>query len=117
VGHSRTDWSRNFLANPSFETDTSGWVLNGTGTTIARITTDANFGTASLEVTKAAVTSSGARTATTGLIPVVAGETLIASAYVKVPTSNENTTVRVILGWLDSPGTTQVSRARLAGYG
>jgi len=98
----------NLVANPSFETDTAGWILNGAGTTIARVTSDSLFGSASLEVTKAAIATAGARLVSGGLIPVTAGDVLIASAYVKVPAGNENTNVRVIIGWLDSPGTTQV---------
>lgn len=40
----------NELANPSFETDTTGWANNNTGNTISRVTSDASDGSASLHV-------------------------------------------------------------------
>ncbi len=43
------DASANLITNPGFETDPSGW--EGSGASIARITSDAKFGSACLEVT------------------------------------------------------------------
>lgn len=90
-----TDIRSNLVTNPSVETNTTNWSLNGTGTTIARITSDYYVGSASLEVTKGAVTNAGATFGGTTRIAVSASTTYTVSAYVKVPTSNASSDLRL----------------------
>ncbi len=40
----------NYIANPGFEVNTSGWAASGTGATIARVTTNKYMGLASLKI-------------------------------------------------------------------
>jgi hypothetical protein len=86
----------NLARNPSFETNTTLWGISGTGTTIARITSDSLFGSACLQVTKAAVANSGAiHAATSGSrIPVSPSTTYRISVYVKVPTGQATSGLR-----------------------
>lgn len=104
-----TNWTNNgtdrvnFVTNPSFETNTTGWSLQGTGTTIARTTTDKLYGSASLEITKAAVANSGASTAASIMI---AGQTYSFSVYVKVPATNATGDFYISATWRNSSATT-----------
>jgi hypothetical protein len=77
----------NYITNPSFEVNTTGWL--GTGvTTIARTTGEFNTGSASLSVTN--TSGSAAQFGNSGsMIPLVAGEgTYYLSAYVKLANGN-----------------------------
>lgn len=100
----------NLVTNPSFETNTTTWGTSGTGTTIARITTDFNVGAACLQVTKAAVTLSGAQVANATKIVISPNTNYTASVYVKVPAGNENCDLRLSMLFFDS-GNTQVQSA------
>lgn len=72
----------NYVSNPAFEVDTTGWE-GVDGGTLARITSDFQSGSACLEVTN--TVESGAQTATR--VPLVEGDgTYYMSAYVKIPT-------------------------------
>jgi hypothetical protein len=77
----------NYITNPSFEVDTTGWSGVSSGT-IARTTGEFNTGSASLSVTNAS--SSGAQFGISGnMIPLVAGSgTYYISAYVKLANGN-----------------------------
>lgn len=86
----------NLVTNPSFKTDTTGWSVTGSST-IARITTDAFYGTSCLQVTKAASTNSGVVTASR--IAVTAAFSYAVSAYVKVPDNQETGTLRIDVKW------------------
>lgn len=92
----------NLVSNPSFKTDTTGWSALGSGTTIARITTDGFFGSTCLEVTKPAITSAGV--AWTSAATVV-GTVYSASLYVKIPVGQEASSLRLYIYWHDSAGT------------
>jgi hypothetical protein len=96
----------NLAYNPSVETNTTGWVAFGTGTTISRITTDAKFGNASVQVTKAAVANSGARFATSSgaRIPAIPNTTYTLSAWVRVPAGNDPASLRI--RWIPSTAVT-----------
>jgi hypothetical protein len=73
----------NYVSNPSFEVDTTGW-SSVASATLARTTSEFNTGAASLSVTNA----SGSAAAYT-FIPLVAGEgTYYISAYVKLASGN-----------------------------
>ena len=77
----------NYITNPSFEVDTTGWLATAGGT-IARTTGEFNTGSASLAVTNAS--GSSAQFGNSGtMIPLVAGEgTYYLSAYVKLASGN-----------------------------
>jgi hypothetical protein len=86
----------NLVVNPSFKTDATGW--SGTGSaTVARITTDAFFGSSCLQVTKAASSNSGAVIASR--IPVTAATSYAVAAYVKVPAGYETGVFQVNVAW------------------
>ena len=73
----------NYVPNPSFEVDTTGWSSIASAT-LARTTSQFNTGTASLSVTNA----SGSAAAYT-MIPLIGGEgTYYISAYVKLASGN-----------------------------
>lgn len=91
----------NLIDNPSFKTDATGWSALGSGTTIARITTDGFFGSTCLEVTKPAITSAGV--AWTSATTVV-GEVYSASLYVKIPEGQEDSSLRLYIYWHDAGG-------------
>jgi hypothetical protein len=86
----------NLVSNPSFKTNATGWTGTGSAT-VARVTTDYVFGGACLEVTKANTTSSG--TVTSSRIAVTAGLSYAVSAYLKVPTGEETSSVRLDIEW------------------
>jgi hypothetical protein len=77
----------NYVSNPSFEVDTTGWSGVSSGT-IARTTDEFNTGSASLSVTNAS--SSGAQFGSSGdMIPLIEGQgTYYISAYVKLASGN-----------------------------
>jgi hypothetical protein len=81
----------NYITNPSFEVDTTGWSGVSSGT-IARTTGEFNTGSASLSVTNAS--SSGAQFGISGnMIPLIAGEgTYYISAYIKLANGNSSAT-------------------------
>jgi hypothetical protein len=86
----------NLVVNPSFKTDATGW--SGTGSaTVARITTDAFFGSSCLQVTKAASSNSGAVIASR--ISVTAATSYAVAAYVKVPAAQETGVFQVNVAW------------------
>jgi phage-related protein len=86
----------NLVTNPSFKVDTTGWSATGSST-IARITTDAFYGTSCLQITKAASANSGVITASR--IAVTAASSYAVSAYVKVPDNQETGTLRIDVKW------------------
>ena len=92
----------NLISNPSLKTDTTNWSALGSGTTIARITTDGFFGSTCLEVTKPAIASAG--TAWTSAATTV-GSVYSASLYVKIPVGQEAASLRLYIYWHDSGGT------------
>ena len=70
----------NEITNPSFETDTAGW-LGGTSATIARVTTEKYWGTASLQVT--CPVAGGYAQFTPRVLDADASETWTLSCWVK----------------------------------
>jgi hypothetical protein len=86
----------NLIVNPSFKTNTTGWSAAGSST-IARITTDAFFGSSCLEVTKAAGANSGVAIASR--ISVTAATSYAVAAYVKVPAGEETGTFQINVSW------------------
>jgi hypothetical protein len=86
----------NLIVNPSFKTNTTGWSAAGSST-IARITTDAFFGSSCLEVTKAAGANSGVSIASR--ISVTAATSYAVAAYVKVPAGEETGTFQINVSW------------------
>jgi hypothetical protein len=87
----------NLAYNPSLESDATGWTVIGSGTTGARITTDAKFGSASFEVTKGAVANAAGvfANASGARIPVSPNTSYTASAWVKVPTGQQSGSFRI----------------------
>ena len=86
----------NLIVNPSFKTDTTGWAGTGSAT-VARITTDAFFGSTCLRVTKAASSNSGA--VISSRISVTAATSYAVAAYVKVPAGYETGVFQVNVAW------------------
>lgn len=77
----RAGWA-NAIANPSFETDTTGW--SASGSTLTRVTTSQRFGDASLEVdTNGSASGEGAALATGSCPAAAAGDVWSAGAWVK----------------------------------
>lgn len=70
----------NLITNPSFETATTDWALEGLGTSIARSTTQQYHGAYSLAVTPSAVTTAGC--AYIGVLSLTSGTTYVTSAKV-----------------------------------
>jgi hypothetical protein len=81
----------NLVLNPSFEVDTSGWESLGSPT-VTRITTDSFTGVACARVLMNTIATSGVRidNISTYRIPVVAGQTLSASTYMKNVSGSRN---------------------------
>jgi hypothetical protein len=77
----------NYVSNPSFEVDTTGWGAVASAT-LARTTDESNTGSASLSVTNASGSA-----AQYSMIPLVAGPgTYYLSAYVKLASGNSTAT-------------------------
>lgn len=74
----------NLCTNGGFETNTTGWIINGVGTTLARVTTEQKFGIASLQIITPGSASNEGVIWNTGSVvsPSVA---YTASAWVKAP--------------------------------
>lgn len=89
----------NLVSNPSLKIDTTGWIIVNGSTTIARVTTDAFYGTACLEVTKDAVANSGAAW---GSATVAPSTVYTGSAYVKIPTGQANSSLIFYIYWYDA---------------
>lgn len=96
----------NLCTNGGFETNTTGWTAWGAEASISRVTTQAKFGSASLEVV---VTDLGNRG--TGVKVSLSATTVYTfSAWVKVPTG---ATVRLAV--YDTPATTQLGGVNVVG--
>lgn len=87
----------NLITNPSFTVDAAYWVFLGSGVTTARITSDSYYGAGCLEVTKAGVSNSGARTTPTA--PVVASLPYAVGIYIKIDSDQENGAFQVNVDW------------------
>lgn len=98
----------NLVSNPSLKTDITGWSALGTGTTVARITTDGFFGSTCLQVTKPAISSAGTAWGSAVTVP---GLSYAASLYVKIPVGQEASSLRLYIYWHDSGGTQLSSTA------
>ena len=82
----------NLILNPSFETNTTGWTSNGSPT-ISRITTDSYINTACARVVfNGTAIGAGFRNSQTSVyrIPVVEGQILTGSAYLKNESGSRN---------------------------
>lgn len=76
----------NLVTNPSFEVGTTDWTAQGTGASIARVTTDSYVGGACLEVTNGAGIETGAQFAPAyPYLPLIGGKPYTFSVWVKVP--------------------------------
>jgi hypothetical protein len=100
----------NYISNPSFEVDTTGWSAVA-GATLARSTSEFNTGSACLSVTN--TNGSAAQFGATGsMIPLIAGEgSYYVSAYVKLASGNAsaNYFIRILQYAEQSSGTTVTS--------
>jgi hypothetical protein len=94
----------NLVSNPSFEQNSFLWTLTSSSSSasIIRTTLDAKFGSASLRVNKSD-TPLRVSTATKSS-SAVPGKKYIASAYVKVPSGQEQTTLQIGIRFLNSSG-------------
>ena len=89
----------NLIVNPSFKTNTTGWSATGSSS-IARITSEAFYGSSCLEVTKAASTNSGVVVA--DRILVTAGLNYVIGAYVKITGLQQAGTLQANVVWYNS---------------
>lgn len=81
----KAEATTNLVTNPSFETNTTGWIGGGTNV-IARDTTTAKFGVVSLKCTYVDATDLGAYATTAATFPT-ASATYIVSGWIYVPSS------------------------------
>jgi len=86
----------NLVVNPSLETDISGWETISSPS-VTRITTDSYIGNSCARVLINTPSASGARIDNTSAyrIPVVAGQTLSASAYMKNQSGSRNLRISI----------------------
>jgi prepilin-type N-terminal cleavage/methylation domain-containing protein len=91
----------NLIPNPSFETNTTGWI-NGYNSTFTQTTSTANTGTNSVAMTSSLAGGMGIRTNTTA-IPVTGNTAYTLSAYVKSATISR--TAQLYVYSYDSTGT------------
>ncbi len=92
----------NLVLNPSFELNTSGWAAAGTaGTTLTRVTTEFNSGTASLQAVSNGVAANQG-VYTTARATVLPNLTYTASIWVK---GESGKTMRLELGEMDATNT------------
>lgn len=91
----------NLCSNPSFETNTTGWSAIGTGVAQARITTDGAYGTACLQITKAANANQGSRfqSAAASMVPAT---TYSFSTKVKIPAGMDTGDFYITVQWQDN---------------
>ena len=89
----------NLIVNPSFKTNTTGWSATGSST-IARITSEAFYGSSCLEVTKAAASNSGVVVASR--ILATAGLNYVIGAYVKITGLQQAGTLQANVAWYNS---------------
>lgn len=102
----------NLITNPSFKTVTTGWTAEGSGVSIARITSDYYIGDSCLEVTKAAVSNAGVAT---GVIAVSPSTSYAAAVYVKIPIDQETSSLRLDVTWHTAvSGGTEISTSSSA---
>ena len=94
----------NLIPNPSFEVDTTGWLASSGS--LARVTTDALYGTASAQITFTNPTAGQGLSNNTGSnrMPITGGQTYTASAYIKVPAGNPAVTLDADIFYWDAVG-------------
>jgi hypothetical protein len=95
---------KNLIFNPSFETNASFWsrIISIGASSISRTTSDAKFGLGSLEITKG--TGKGNASTTTSVSSVQPGKEYVASAYVKVPTGEQTSSLLCQIRFLNPSG-------------
>lgn len=90
----------NLIPNPSFETNTTGWLV--ASVSVLRVTSDSFVGTASMQITTTFVDVT-ARVAYNPDTAVIAGEPYTASAYLK-NTAGNNRNHSIQIRWFTSGG-------------
>jgi hypothetical protein len=103
--------STNLIANPSFETNTTGWSAAGTGVTITRDTSISFFGAASGRMSDASPSNSGSEYVIASLMPATAGQVYTLSFYYWKRASGAQTG-RAFLAFYDA-GSSQISTVSL----
>jgi hypothetical protein len=91
----------NLVPNPSFETNTTGWVA--ASLSLLRVTTDSFVGSASMQMTSTSNVALDARTAYDPNTLVIAGQVYTASAYLK-NTAGNNRSHSIQIRWFNSGG-------------
>lgn len=90
----------NFVINPNFEVDTTGWAVNNAAV-IARSTEQKYLGSASLKVDRTGSTDDFAVTTVSGLVP---GSTYTASAYIYLTGVGSTSNSRGFTAWGNTGG-------------
>ena len=96
--------NENLVYNPSFTYNINGWVTVGNAS-IGIYTTDSYTSAQSLQVTKSNQNNSGIDTQSDYRIDVTANTTYVASAYVKIPQTQETGSLAIAINWYDFDGT------------
>ena len=105
----------NYITNPSFEVDTTGWSAVA-GATLARTTGEFNTGSASLSVTNSSGSAAQFGAIDGAMIPLIAGEgTYYVSAYVKL--ANGNSAANYFIRQLQYEETSSVSTVSAGNVG
>ena len=85
--------SNNLIINPSFNSNQNNWTTTGTGTTFSILTSDSFSASQCLQITKTNNINCGALTS--NLSSVEPYKKYYASVYVKIPTGQETSTIRL----------------------
>jgi hypothetical protein len=104
AGYTTTTTRTNLVANPNFETNTTGWSAFGALITLSRITTDSYVGTGAAQVVRASnsggAANQGIDATIATYIPIVAGQTYRLSAYLKLVSGLPNCFVTI--AWMNA---------------
>lgn len=89
--------ARQWLTNPSFESNTTGWANYNTSTLLSRITTAGQDGVASLQVTRTATGSgvAGVTSKPASVASVVAGTTYTGTVWLQPQVAGQSVTVEL----------------------
>jgi hypothetical protein len=96
--------NENLLFNPSFTFNVNGWTTVG-NSSIAIYTSDSYSSAQSLQVTKKNENNSGIAIKTEYRPDVIVGTTYVASAYVRIPFTEDTSSLAIAIKWYNIDGT------------
>jgi hypothetical protein len=95
--------NENLLFNPSFTFNVNGWTTVG-NSSITIYTSDSYSSAQSLQVTKKNENDSGIAIKTEYRPDVIVGTTYVASAYVRIPSTEDTSSLAIAIKWYDVDG-------------